>query len=256
MKINYYKIQHVANMEMVDDYKDVIRCLGKLIELAEACNLKCALEGNRERHTITIQIFVREIICYIHEAYDCMRAGRLREANMLLRAAVENYFLLSAIDQNQDKYLAELWQIYSIMATMKLISKNREVMASVKGIAESYGMDVKNIKWGSLRKPNGWLYPVLPEKGNISIYELCKYLGPEYEEIYSKDYRMLSEFVHSNSYFQKEVTFAFYSSLVSILIRIAVAIMRVCEGWLEVDQKLEEQWDKFWWMMEKYGNLT
>lgn len=97
---------------------------------------------------------------------------------------------------------------------------------------------------------------MLPEKRRPSIYDVCKYLGPEYEEIYSKDYRMLSEFVHSNSYFQKEGAFTLFSSLLTLLIRMGESLMRVSDGWLEVDQRLEEQWRKFWWMMEKYENET
>lgn len=155
MKINDYKIQYLTNMELVDNYKEVIRCLGKLIELAETYNLKGASVGNREHHTITIQIFVREIICYIHEAYDCMRDGRLRAANMLLRAVIENYFLLSAIDQNRDKYLAELWQINSILTTKKLISENTEDLVAMKEIADLYGLDAETIKWDKLRRPYG-----------------------------------------------------------------------------------------------------
>lgn len=244
MTLKEYEIQNSANMELVAEYQDIIRCLGKLIELANFSELK-SVSSTRysECHTKTVQLFLRSIIFYIHESYDCMTIGKFYAANMLLRATLENYFLLSAIDRYPDKQLAELWQFSSIYRKATQLHMRGSVTSlRINECAISLGLDPSTINEEKLKKQNGWLYPLLPKE--INMYKLCEYLGEEYLDLYDNDYRPLCEFVHGESIYQKEGTFTFDISLFSMLVRMSVYLILVIRKWGNEDMRVEAQYDK------------
>lgn len=201
--INDYKTQYAANMELTYEFQDVTRCLGKLIELAEQCDFKDTNEVNNEFHNQTVHLFVRSFFAYTHEAYDCLKTGKFYATNMLLRTIPENYFLLTAINQNPDIQLAEFWQLHSILRMVDNLNLNAaEKNIKISEYARSLELDPDYILWKKLDKPYGWLYPLL--SGKLNLYVLCETLGDAYLKLYNSDYRKLCEYAHGGSYFQKE----------------------------------------------------
>ena len=153
------------------------------------------------------------MIEYAKAAYDNMLLGHLKAANILNRTFIENYVCLKLIMKYKDENLWKYWMVHSCYNTPRKYGadalpariENHFSEMCLRLEIESDFLEKKIIE-----RDYGWIWKI---GHNFNFRELCNNIDPRIYE----DYRMMCEFTHGTSLFQKMNSFTMESSIINML---------------------------------------
>ena len=159
----------------------------------------------------TCYLFLRSIVDYAKASSDSFYLGHFSTTNIINRTIIENYVCLKALLQHE--ILWKYWYVHSLYNTpLKYVDDPSEVDEKLiqiwKSKCDEYEVDPAFIK--IIRKDYSWVYPVCKD---TNFKALCDIISPGTHS----DYKMMCEFTHGTSFFQKEDPHTFISSQLNSL---------------------------------------
>lgn len=223
------------------EYTEELSLLKEFIEIADEAVQTRASEQDAS-HKGICYLFARAIVNYTKMAYDNILIGHFKAAHMIMRPMVENLVCLDVIIHNEKKELWKYYYVQSYRNTMKLAKKEMDprTVSHIREMCSMYNIDDDFLEKGDKKKAYieldyGWAYKVNKE---CNFSALCKLVS----SIDREDFRMLSDYAHGTSLYQKffdSTSIEHIMNMFSIIYTVIERLIRMyC--WDSVDDYFEE----------------
>ncbi len=200
------------NMLLVSDFANLTNMIYEYIQYIDTRIQSLEPIGTNE-YALGCWRFCKSIIEYAKAAWDNIYLGHFYTANIINRTIIENYISMKAVLSSE--ILWQYWRVHSCYNTPRKYADNEECENHLghiyDRICKRYNIDQDFLNPKVIRRDYSWIYPI--QKHNYSFKTLCEIVDPDVYE----DYRMLCEFTHGVSFFQKDSYYSTESSYINML---------------------------------------
>lgn len=219
-----------------NDYKSVVLCeytkelflLKEFIEISEKA-VRCKENSSWHSYEGICYMFARSVIEYAKMAYDNIILGHFFATHMIIRTMIENNVCLDIIFNDEKE---ELWKYYFVQSYRDSVIQAKEGLSQkdkefILQMYSDYGIDSEFYEKRGGRKPYidlkyGWTYKVNLKK-EFSVKGVCNLVNAgDYD-----DFRMMSEYSHGTSIYQKMGGSISIEHIMSMISSIYVGLYRL-----------------------------
>ncbi|MBR5799864.1 MAG: hypothetical protein IKY23_07355 [Lachnospiraceae bacterium] len=223
------------------EYTEELSLLKEFIEIADEA-VQCRASEQDATHKGICYLFARAIVDYAKMAYDNILMGHFKSAHMVMRTMVENLVCLDVIIHNEKEELWKYYYVQSYRDTMKLAQKERDpnILKTIKEMCSMYNIEEEFLKKRGDKRAYidsryGWTYKINSDFNFAGLSRLVS-------SIDGKDFKMLSDYSHGTSLYQRlpnNTSDGHIKSMFSVVYTVIDRLI-VMYGWDDVDDYFDE----------------